>query len=268
MTTPVMFQALPPLSPEEYSELERSILDNGVMVPIVLDENGVVIDGHHRQQIAAHHDLPCPSETKCGFSDTEKRGLALSLNLHRRQLTREQKRALVAESIKADPQLSDREHGRRTGVSKNTASAVRDQLEESGQVDHFSERLDPRTGNASQPATKPRPAAPQALSGEPDSDAAVEARPPITEYITAGELAELNVATSVSTDPTTTDTRRRKPLEDQFFHATDRLNGAVASLKKLGADDRLPRNKEKVARYRNDLLQAIDALQRVAEQLA
>ncbi len=30
------------------------------------------------------------------------------------------------------------------------------ELTESGQVDHFSERFDPRTGNASQPATKPR----------------------------------------------------------------------------------------------------------------
>ena len=64
MSSPVLFQALPPLSPEEYSELERSILDNGVMVPIVIDENNVVIDGHHRQRIARHHNLPCPSETK------------------------------------------------------------------------------------------------------------------------------------------------------------------------------------------------------------
>lgn len=61
--------------------------------------------------------------------------------------------------------------------------------------------------------------------------------------------------------------RRQRPLEQGFFDATMRLNKAVTSLENLGKDDRLPRNKEQVARYRNDLLLAIDALQRVADQL-
>ena len=60
---------------------------------------------------------------------------------------------------------------------------------------------------------------------------------------------------------------RRKPLETGFFDATMRLNKAVTSLENLGKDDRLPRNKDQVARYRNDLIRAIDALQRVANQL-
>lgn len=60
---------------------------------------------------------------------------------------------------------------------------------------------------------------------------------------------------------------RRKPLEAGFFDATMRLNKAVTSLENLGKDDRLPRNKDQVARYRNDLIRAIDALQRVANQL-
>ena len=60
---------------------------------------------------------------------------------------------------------------------------------------------------------------------------------------------------------------RRRPLEEGFFDATTRLNRAVTSLENLGNDDRLPRNKEKVARYRADLLRAIDALQCVADQL-
>lgn len=51
--TAVLFQSMPPLSPEEYSALEQSIRDNGVQVPIVVDEAGVVIDGHHRQKITS-----------------------------------------------------------------------------------------------------------------------------------------------------------------------------------------------------------------------
>lgn len=149
------FQALPPLTSEEYAQLEQSILESGVKVPILVDERGTVIDGHHRQQIAKQHNLPLPTEICAGLTDTEKRSLALQLNVARRHLTREQKRAVVAESIKADPQLSDREHGRRTGVDHKTVSAIRDGLEKSGEIPHFSERIDPRSGNASQPASKP-----------------------------------------------------------------------------------------------------------------
>lgn len=61
---------------------------------------------------------------------------------------------------------------------------------------------------------------------------------------------------------------RRRPLEEGFFDATMRLNKAVTSLENLGKDDRLPRNKNQVARYRHDLIRASDALQRVADQLA
>ena len=69
----------------------------------------------------------------------------------------EQRWALIAESLKSDPQLSNREHERRTGTHKNTVSAVRDELEESGQIAHFDKRVDPRTGNASQPVSRPAP---------------------------------------------------------------------------------------------------------------
>lgn len=159
MTTAVLFQALPPLSPDEYRDLERDILDHGVLVPIVVDEHDVVIDGHHRQKIAKHHGLPCPSEVKAGFTDTEKRSMALSLNINRRQLTREQRRALVAESIKSDPQLSDREHGRRTGVSDKTAGAVRSELESTAEIPQFDKTVG--ADGKARPASKPKPFAPQ-----------------------------------------------------------------------------------------------------------
>lgn len=287
MSSPVLFQALPPLSPEEYSELERSILDNGVMVPIVIDENNVVIDGHHRQRIARHHNLPCPSETKAGFTDTEKRSLALSLNLHRRHLTREQKRALVAESIKADPQLSDREHGRRTGTSQGLASRERAKLEESDSIDHFSARIDPRTGNASQPATK----TPRATSTTRHDDGTVETAVDDRQFTdmtddehdnayldedaefwehhpnNEPELAPEPEPVAPQPEPEPAPKPRRRPLEAGFFDAVERLRKATISLQNLGNDDRLPRNKENVRRYRGDVLRAIDALQCVAEQL-
>jgi len=63
--------------------------------------------------------------------------------------------SFFAESLKADPQLSNREHARRTGASHVTVSGVREELQESGQIDHFEKRADPRTGNMTQPASQP-----------------------------------------------------------------------------------------------------------------
>jgi ParB-like chromosome segregation protein Spo0J len=162
----VRFQALPPLSPDEYHTLEESILTHGVLVPIIVDEHDVVIDGHHRQKIAKHHNLPCPREVKAGFTDAEKRTMALSLNIDRRHLTREQRRALVAESVKADPQLSDREHGRRTGVSDKTAGAVRHELETNAEIPHSTDRT--TADGRPAPGPKPKPATPR---GKPITDA-------------------------------------------------------------------------------------------------
>lgn len=121
MNRSVRYQVMPPLSPDEYQELHDDIKANGVLVPVVEDENGVLIDGHHRQKIAFELGVPCPVEIIEGKSEAEKRGMAFTLNLKRRHLNREQRRALIAESLKQDPQLSNREHARRTGAHQTTA---------------------------------------------------------------------------------------------------------------------------------------------------
>lgn len=53
-----------------------------------------------------------------------------------------QKRALIAESLKADPQLSNREHGRRVGVDHKTVDAIRVPMESRGEIPHVSDRTD------------------------------------------------------------------------------------------------------------------------------
>ena len=129
MSGAVLFQSMPPLSPDEYEALASSIREHGIQVPILVDENDVVIDGHHRRKIADELGIACPRRHVVDLDDTAKRALSLSLNLDRRHLTREQRRALVAESLKADPQLSNREHARRTGADHNPVGATRSRLE-------------------------------------------------------------------------------------------------------------------------------------------
>lgn len=122
----VRYQVMPPLSPEEYQELHDDIAANGVLVPILEDENGVIIDGHHRSKIANELGIPCPVESISGKSEAEKRGLAFSMNLNRRHLNREQRAALVAESLRLDPMASNSMHAQRTGMSDKTVKKIRE----------------------------------------------------------------------------------------------------------------------------------------------
>ena len=144
MNTAVEFQVMPPLTVDEYNDLHESIKEHGVQVPITVDENSIVIDGHHRRKIASEIGIDCPTVVKAGLTDTEKRTLALSLNIDRRHLNREQKRALVAKSIKADPQLPDYQHARRSGVSPHTAKSVRNELESDLQIANEATRINAR----------------------------------------------------------------------------------------------------------------------------
>ena len=55
------YQLLPPLRPDERSQLEADIRKRGVLVPVELDEEGRILDGHHRAEIARTLGLEIPT---------------------------------------------------------------------------------------------------------------------------------------------------------------------------------------------------------------
>ena len=240
MSSAVRYQVMPPLSSEEYQELHDDIKANGVLEPIHVDEEGVVIDGHHRSKIANELGIPCPVITHDDLDDVGKRSLAFTLNLKRRHLNREQRRALIAESLKSDPQLSNREHARRTGVDHKTVQSIRGESEESGEIPHFYKRVDPRTGNASQPASRPAP------------------RPEPAPGITSKEVDELNQLPTEQ--PTMEQSQpepepaakaeprkpRRTPITDDASRIGWEIRKIAEKLEALTEDDRYDTNKEKV----------------------
>ena len=227
-TAPVMFQHLPPLTPEEYSALEASILEHGILSPVITDENGVILDGHHRSRIAAEHSLSCPKQIVYGKTDTEKRTMALSMNLDRRHLNREQKRALVAESVKADPKLTDREHARRTGTSHPTVATVRADLEKRGDVESFTTRTD--SLGREQPVKPTAPANVNTETGE------IEAEP---------------------VKP------RRRPINELLREAGAELDRAVERINRLAQDDRYTANTDLINPY---IRNAIHQLETIAQE--
>lgn len=94
------YQLMPPLSDEERAALKEDILTHGILVPIEFDEEGKIIDGHHRlaiyqELIAEGHQIPMyDTIIRRGLSEDEKQEYVISLNLKRRHLSNEQRRDL------------------------------------------------------------------------------------------------------------------------------------------------------------------------------
>jgi DNA modification methylase len=125
---------LPPLPYEAFIALRDNIAVNGVLVPIIVDEERQIIDGNYRKTIANELGYDCPEIVQKGLSVEEKRCLARALNLARRQLTQEQKRQLVADQLQETPERSNRWVGKQLGVHHATVASVRSEMESVGQI--------------------------------------------------------------------------------------------------------------------------------------
>ena len=125
---------LPPLSAEEHAGLRASIAQHGVLVPILLAEDGRVIDGSNRKSIADELGIDCPEVVQSGLDEEEVRALARSLNLARRQLSREQRRQLVADQLRETPGWSNRRVAKALGVDDHTVASVRVELQATAEI--------------------------------------------------------------------------------------------------------------------------------------
>lgn len=126
----------PPLTPEAYDSLKRSIAEIGVQEPVIEDEEGGLIDGRHRQRACDELGITCPRIVRQFANEAEKFELALQLNCQRRQLSRKQKRDLIEAYLLADPAIADNALADIIGgLSKNTVADVRAKLEATCQID-------------------------------------------------------------------------------------------------------------------------------------
>jgi ParB-like chromosome segregation protein Spo0J len=130
LTVKSKYNLFPDLTPAEYAALKSSIADRGVDIPIIVDAEGNIIDGWHRQKACDELGIFCPQEVRRFDSDEEKLELAVTANAKRRQLNQEQKRALVAAYLKLDPTINDNWLAEMIGgMAKITVTKVRRRLE-------------------------------------------------------------------------------------------------------------------------------------------
>ncbi len=104
---------LPLLSTEEFEALKASIKAEGVLVPIFVDEDGTVLDGHNRLKI----DPRAPTQQVPGsgqWTDAEKKAFVIRSNINRRNLSPTQKKEVqkTARAIAWDLRTLKTEQGR------------------------------------------------------------------------------------------------------------------------------------------------------------
>jgi ParB-like chromosome segregation protein Spo0J len=137
-------ELVPEISVEEYEALKQSVKENGLYVPIIVDQNGVLLDGHHRYKVCLELGIE-PSYLIKEFADElDGKLFVIDCNLTRRQLNNFQRTELalkskpILEAIakrneslggKGDRNLTplgrvDETIGERAGVSRDTVRKV------------------------------------------------------------------------------------------------------------------------------------------------
>lgn len=122
------YQSMPPLSGDEYEALRADIATRGVLVPVEVDENGAILDGHHRYRACVELGITPPTVVRAGLTETEKHEHSLRLNLARRHVTQAQRRDLIRLELERAPDRSDRAIARLVGASHPTVAAVRREI--------------------------------------------------------------------------------------------------------------------------------------------
>lgn len=89
------YRILPPLTDAEYAALKASIAKRGVLVPVEYDEEGNILDGHHRVQACRELGITnWPCFVRGGMTEDEKIEHVLKLNLLRKHLEPEEREEL------------------------------------------------------------------------------------------------------------------------------------------------------------------------------
>lgn len=103
---------IPPLTTEEFQQLENNILADGVVINPIIVWDGVIVDGHNRYRIVNKHPEIKFSTCEKTFADRYEAIAWICKNqLGRRNLTKEQKKYLIGKQFEAEKATRGGNHG-------------------------------------------------------------------------------------------------------------------------------------------------------------
>jgi ParB-like chromosome segregation protein Spo0J len=132
----------------EFDALVPDIKANGLIEPIVMLD-GMILDGRNRYRACVAADI---ESTFRPFTGDDPAAYVISANIHRRHLTPEQKRDLIAKLLRTDPGKSDRQIAETVRASPTFVGKVRAEGQATGDVSTVDTRTDKR--GRKQPARK------------------------------------------------------------------------------------------------------------------
>jgi hypothetical protein len=139
-------ELLPRMSETELEELGEDIKRHGIHQPIVIftDQDGIerLLDGISRLDAMERTGLPVVEDGELNPDipthnipgNIDPFAWVLSANVHRRHLTSEQKREVIAKLLKAKPEQSNRTIAKQVKSDHKTVGTVREKLEATGEI--------------------------------------------------------------------------------------------------------------------------------------
>lgn len=120
---------IPPLTEEEYRQLEMNILQDGEVINPIIVWNGTIVDGHNRYRILQEHpEVPYKTFEKKFSGRNEVMAWICKNQLGRRNLTAEQKKYLIGKQYRAEKSSHGAGKGFRGNQFKKVVSHKNDDL--------------------------------------------------------------------------------------------------------------------------------------------
>ena len=125
-----------PLSDAEYADLRDSIKKSGLWIPIITNDKGVILDGHHRYKACLETETPIKNAIRIFDSPLDEIIFVGECNLKRRQMTSLQRIEIVKKLEPFYREKAKENQGKRNDLSdeKSQSAKTRDILGEKAKV--------------------------------------------------------------------------------------------------------------------------------------
>ena len=227
---------IPPLTEDEFRQLEENILADGIVINPIIIWNGVIVDGHNRFHIIEKHPGIKYSTHEKHFDDRFAVIAWICRNqLGRRNLTPEQKKYLIGKQYEAEKATNGAVDGFR---GNQYSKVVGCQLGNLPKKDKTCERIAKENGIGTRSVFR-------AEAFAKAVDLADEVEPGIREDLLAGEIkaTEKDIRELVDAEPedrpAIVERIRKPPPKDQTRHKVSKPDEPDTKLIQKIADDML-----------------------------